>query len=93
MVVGLPELLGRSRFPTLVVVPLTTQTGRWAREAPHLYPPLSAGTGGLRFDSVALLDHVRGIDASRVSRRMGTLTAEQRGPIVQGLVHMLVSNP
>jgi hypothetical protein len=66
--------------------------GHRAREAPHLYPPLSAGTGGLRFDSVALLDHVRGIDASRVSRRMGTLTAEQRGAIVQGRVHMLVSN-
>lgn len=77
----------------MLVVPLTTQIGPWAREAPRLYPLLRAGTGGLRFDSVALLEHVRGIDASRVSRRLGSLTGEQLAPIARDLAFMLAPSP
>lgn len=87
VVSGLPDRLGQQRFPMLVVVPLTTQIGTWARE-PKLYPFFVAGTGGLHYDSVALLDHLRSLDASRVARRLGHLTADQYAPIQQGLETM-----
>lgn len=88
VVVGLPERLGTQRFPMLVVAPLTTQIGEWARNAPDLYPFFAAGTGGLRYDSVGLLDHLRGLDATRVHRRLGRLRADQFAPVLKGIERM-----
>ena len=36
IVVGLPDALGKSRFPLLIVVPLTTQIEKWSTTAPRL---------------------------------------------------------
>jgi mRNA interferase MazF len=60
-VIGLPW--GEVRYPMLIVVPLTTQTGLWSRQNPSLYPRLEAGVGGLTQSSVILLDQLRSIDA------------------------------
>jgi mRNA interferase MazF len=64
VVVGLPEKLGASRFPTLLLAPLTSDRGearRWAAKSPSLYPRLSKGTAGLRSNSICLLDQVRAL--------------------------------
>jgi len=54
IVVGLPILLGKPRYPMLVIVPMTTTTGPWSGQSPDLYPPLQAGDGGLTKPCVAL---------------------------------------
>ena len=89
VVVGLPARLGQQRFPLLIVVPLTTRIGAWAQAAPRLYPFFPTGVGGLHYDSVALLDHLRGIDATRVRARMGRMSETEYEPIRQGLETMM----
>lgn len=82
VLVGLPTNAGRPRFPVLMLAPVTTFRGQaWVTAAPDLYPVLRAGAGGLRVDSVALVDQTRALDASRVSRYLGTLTPEGYAPV------------
>lgn len=82
VLVGLPTRVGRPRFPVLLLAPVTTFKGQaWVEAAPDLYPVLRAGAGGLRVDSVALVDQTRALDASRVARFLGTLTPEAYAPI------------
>lgn len=81
VIVGVPE---GGRFPMLVVVPLTGSTGPWARANP-LYPVVKAGSARLARDSVALTDHVRGVDAQRLGSYIGTLSAVEYGLIRDGL--------
>jgi mRNA interferase MazF len=85
VMVGRPERVGTPRFPLLVVVPLTTQSGPWASQSPDLYPRLAAGAGGLPQDSVVLLDNVRCVDRHRVRGSFGTLTEEAYAPVREGL--------
>jgi mRNA interferase MazF len=85
IVVGLPDNLGKTRFPVLVVVPLTTQTGKWLTTSPKLYPVLGKGQGGLPLSSVALLDQVASLDATRVLRKIGRLSVKEFAPIHVGL--------
>ena len=84
IVIGLPW--GEVRYPMLIVVPLTTQTGLWSRQNPSLYPCLEAGVGGLPQPSIVLLDQLRSIDTRRVLAYLGSLTAEQYIPIHSGLM-------
>lgn len=82
VLVGLPTNAGRPRFPVLMLAPVTTFRGQaWVMAAPDLYPVLGAGAGGLRVDSIALVDQTRALDASRVSRYLGTLTPEEYAPV------------
>lgn len=82
VLVGLPTNAGRPRFPVLLLAPVTTfREQTWVRVSPDLYPVLGAGAGGLRVESVALLDQTRALDASRVSRYLGTLTPEEYAPV------------
>ena len=82
VLVGLPTNAGRPRFPVLILAPVTTfREQTWVRDAPHLYPVLRAGAGGLRVHSVALVDQTRALDASRVSRYLGTLNPEDYAPV------------
>ena len=85
IVVGLPNLLGRPRFPMVLVVPTTTQVGQWAIGSSHLYPSLQAGMGGLTQDCIVLLDQLRSIDVGRMGRRIGTLGSQQLMTISTGL--------
>ena len=89
VVVGVPERVGKPRFPVIVAAPLTSATGDWVSAGGGLYPLLRAGTGGLSRDSVVMLEHLRGVDATRVLRRLGSLSAEAYAPIRGGLEAML----
>jgi mRNA interferase MazF len=96
VVVGIPDLVRMPRFPSLVVVPFTTNDGSFAAASPGLYPHFAAGTGGLTADSVALTDNVRALGISRILGRLGTLSPEEYTPIdaalqrMQGHLEMLV---
>lgn len=92
IVVGVPEKLGASRFPTLMLAPITSDRGgarRWATKSPELYPRLPKGTAGLRSDSICLLDQVRALDAERIRSYLGSLSSEEYGPILEGLRNMM----
>jgi len=78
-----------SRFPMVVAVPLMGQRGPWQEAAPYLYPVIEEGIGGLTLDSVALLDHVQGIDDRRLQRRMGSLPDQAWRPLQEGLQRMI----
>ncbi|MGE5571882.1 MAG: type II toxin-antitoxin system PemK/MazF family toxin [Bacteroidota bacterium] len=86
IVVGCPS--GTLRHPTLIVVPLTTQAGRWACENPTLYPSLSSGEGGLPRSSVALLDQLRSIDVRRTEGYLGTLRQDTLNRIRAGIMRL-----
>ena len=82
VLVGLPSNLGRPRFPVLLLAPVTTFKAQpWVSVAPDLYPVLTAGAAGLSADSVVLTDQTRALDASRLTRFLGNLTAQQYAPI------------
>ncbi|MCP2014401.1 mRNA interferase MazF [Deinococcus sp. HSC-46F16] len=82
VLVGLPTNAGRPRFPVLMLAPATTFRGQaWVTAAPDLCPVLRAGVGGLRVNSVALVDQTRALDASRVFRYLGTLAPEDYAPV------------
>lgn len=86
VLIGLPTNAGRPRFPVLMLAPVTTFRGQpWVAAAPDLYPVLRAGAGGLRVESVVLVDQTRALDASRVARYLGALTPQDYAP-----VHMAV---
>lgn len=87
IVVGVP--VGTVRYPVVIVVPLTTQSGSWARQNPVLYPYLSPGTGGLPRVSVALLDQIRALDVHRVAAYLGTLSPGEWEPIRDGLKQVM----
>ena len=90
VVVGLPSLVGQPRYPVIVVVPLTTDRAqKWVHASPALYPKLPSGVGGLPKDSVALLDQIQIIDASRVALKLGELKKTEMGPITKGLKKIL----
>jgi len=90
VLIGLPEEVGTPRFPLVTVLPVTRYRQQvWARRSPVLYPVLPAGAGGLRGESVVLLDQIRTVDATRVRRYLGDLTADQMVPIQRGLRQLL----
>ncbi len=86
IVVGLPNQLGKPRFPMLFVVPLTSQIGEWVTENAELYPHITAGSGGLIKDSIALLDHLRAVDETRIHAYIGTLPSKEFKPIFSSLL-------
>lgn len=89
IIVGVPW--GEVRYPLIVVVPLTTQVGRWSIANPAIYPVLQKGAGNLMQTSVALLDQIRGIDVRRVGRYLGSLSEEQYLSIAAGIDRVLRS--
>jgi len=74
------EVTEDQRFPVLCVVPITGTPGRGA-----LYPPLGAGSGGLRQRSFALLDQIRTVDKRRVRRVFGKIALAELAAIDAGL--------
>ncbi|MBI3961844.1 MAG: type II toxin-antitoxin system PemK/MazF family toxin [Deinococcus sp.] len=89
IVLGLPGRLGQPRFDLVLVVPLTTDHGQsWAAASPDLYPRLRAGMGGLPRDSILLLEQIRTLDTSRMSRYLGQLSKAHYEPIRRGLARM-----
>jgi len=92
IVVGLPSRLGQLRFPLVFVVPMTTDLGQdWASNSPDLYVRFSAGVAGLKSPSIALLDQVRAIDVTRISKYRGSLTPQEYMLIAASLRRMMVA--
>jgi mRNA interferase MazF len=90
VVVGLPDRLGQPRFPTILLVPLTTDRGQeWALRSPDLYPRLAAGVGGLARPSIALIDQTRALSVDRLVAYIGTLAAADFASIHTGLQRIL----
>ena len=85
--VGLPP--PPLRYPVLLVVPLTTQHGAWAKANPQVYPQLPAGTGGLRAASVALCDQIQMCDARRVRGYLGRLDPASYAAVQIGVRRVL----
>lgn len=85
LVVALPNRLGVPRYPMVIAAPMTTQLGGWVIGSPDLYPVLHAGVGGLIRASVVMLDHLRGVDAYRILKPLGTLSEGEYAPIRERL--------
>lgn len=89
VVLGLPEKVGTSRFPMLLLAPLTTDRGQaWAKTSQQLYIRLGAKVTGLSADSIVLLEQVRSLDLQRVRHYIKALTVKQYEPIKRGLALM-----
>ncbi len=73
VVIGIIENTGASRFPMLLIAPMTTQIESWTIKNPLLYPIISAGLVGLTQDSAILLDQIRVVSLSRLLGFSGTL--------------------
>ncbi len=92
VVVGVSDAVGTSRFPTLLLAPLTSdrrEARRWAEKSPTLYPRLSKGTANLNSDSICLLDQVRALGVERIGSYLGSLSREEYRPIREGLGRMM----
>jgi len=87
VIIGVP--LGDVRYPVVVVVPLTTQFGGWAKKNPALYPIIQAGTAGLPQKSVVLCDQIRAVDIQRVIGYLGSLSIDEYLPIIDGVKRVL----
>ena len=66
--------LGNRFSPTVIILPLTSRTGK----APlRTHVPLSPPQGGVRKPSIILCEQVRTLEKSRLSIRLGALTPEK----------------
>ena len=77
-----------ARYPMAFLVPVTSQRGAWQQRNPQLYPVLSAGVGNLTYESVVLLDQLRGTDVTRLQIYIGRLSEDEYAPIRAGLEAM-----
>lgn len=90
LVIGIPSDIEEPRFPVFVVVPMTSfQNQEWAVKAPALYHKLNAGEGGLQRDSLALLDQIQVLDATRILNYIGELDKTKLSPIIQKIGKIL----
>jgi mRNA-degrading endonuclease toxin of MazEF toxin-antitoxin module len=64
----------------LAVMPLTGTPGEGA-----LYPNLLPGSSGLRQPSWALIDQLRAVDKSRVTKVFGVVLSEELAAIDEGM--------
>ena len=75
-----------SATSTVVIVPFTTNLRRALLPSCHL---VRAGDGGLSQDSVALCHQLRVVDKSRLTTRLGALSAEAMQGISEKLLFSL----
>lgn len=89
VVLAAPNPTGSMQYPMLIVAPLTTDKGQsWIVGNP-LYIRLQAGAGGLPVNSVVLLDQMRALNVTHITRLLGVLSAAEYAPIQQGLQGLL----
>ena len=75
-----PEVIQDQRFPMVCVVPITKTPGEGA-----LYPALNPGQSGPRVRSYAMVDQVRSVDKTRVTRIYGRIEQQELAGIEEGL--------
>lgn len=80
VIVGIPSKIQDIPYDVIQIVPVTktSLTG-------VLFPTLRAGSGGLPLKSTALVYQLMVLDISRVTGRLGKLTADQYAPILEGV--------
>ena len=83
VVITNPDTIGRSRYPALIVVPLTTTSGAWVQAGGALYPSVESPI--MLRSGVALLDQIQMIDVYRIEKHYGTLSVQELEPIRAGL--------
>ncbi|MDS3861705.1 type II toxin-antitoxin system PemK/MazF family toxin [Thermosynechococcaceae cyanobacterium BACA0444] len=83
IIVGIPK--GVTRYPLILLAPLTSKIGKWALENPLMYPKLSPRVDALPQESVVLLDQIRAVDVKRVISYLGSLTSNEYELIQNGL--------
>ncbi|WP_406676416.1 type II toxin-antitoxin system PemK/MazF family toxin [Moorella sp. ACPs] len=91
VVVGVPQ--GPVRYPVVIVVPLTTRSGPWAKQNSNLYQPLPPGAGGIPQASIVLIDQVRAVDVRRVKAHLGTFEEKTFEPIRSSLCELFQKKP
>ena len=80
VIVSDSQIIEDQRFPMIAVIPLTGTPG-----AGLLYPPLEAGPSGLQKRSFALIDQLRSVDKTRLTRVFGRISARELESIEEGL--------
>jgi mRNA interferase MazF len=80
------DSINRSKFQTVVVVPLTKQTKHADIPGNVL---LQKGEANLPRESLARCTHVMVIDKSRLAEKAGTLTRKKRQDIINHLIWVL----
>jgi mRNA interferase MazF len=78
-----PDSVGRSRYPCLIIAPLTTTEGTWVKAGKKLYPIVDGAV--LPETSVVLLDQIQMIDVYRIQERYGALTHAELEPVRTGI--------
>lgn len=81
VVLGVPSAIQATRFPMLVVAPMTTAE----LPAGPLYPRLQVEMGGLTREGTVLLDQVRALDVKRIRFKIGALADREYDPILATL--------
>jgi mRNA interferase MazF len=70
-------------WQSMIVVPITSSRVK-IKKGPTAIP-LPAGTAGLNKDSIALCHQVTTLDRKKLHKKIGKLTAKQRGEVDDGL--------
>lgn len=72
-----------STWRSIIVVPVSSSARQAARGPTAV--PLTAGTGGLRVDSVALCHQITTLDRAKLTTRLGALGAQELAWVEDGV--------
>jgi mRNA interferase MazF len=79
-------------LPSALAVEAAYPAAMWSAASPMLYPKIPAGTGGIRNDSLVLLDQIRAVDVSRVVGKAGEFSESEMKPIYNGLKQLVTGH-
>ena len=74
--------LGNRFSPTVIVLPLTSKTGKHPLRT---HVPISPPQGGISKPSIILCEQVRTVEKSRLIKKLGTLPPEKRALVERAL--------
>lgn len=74
--------LGNRFSPTVIILPLTSRTGK---KALRTHVPVSPPQGGITKPSLILCEQVRTVEKSRLMHRLGTLPPEKMALVERAL--------
>lgn len=74
----------KALFPVVILVPpVSFRNQEWTKNSPRLYHLITSAQGGVRKDSIALLDQVQVLDVNRVHGFVGQLDREILEPMIR----------
>lgn len=74
--------LGNRFSPTVIILPLTSRTGK---KALRTHVPVSPPQGGITKPSIILCEQVRTVEKSRLKKHLGTLPTEKMALVERAL--------